>query len=163
MSLTDFLPTVRGEYTADDAMYAAALASIKLGFSAYAAVPESMQTAPSNRKQAAEQAVYWLSFATRRAMDLGDTSSEQSLWAATEYVRDTIPWTGDCSDCMPSSEVLGYAIKQIKLSSLPEEEKTQLVKAVRRLRNGVMLRTGAAIAGVVGVLGVGLYFWRKRS
>ena len=137
----------------DDTMYALAAAGKAAGPDIYADVPSSMWSAPRGSKQANEQAVYWLSLATRRADYEGNRAGQDLLWYYTQEAYNNFDKT--------PLQALDEAIDRIQTAPMNEGDKATILAALQGNRTWFILRT-AATWGVGVTLITGAFMWSAK-
>ena len=147
--LTGFLPD-----TTDDTMYVAAKSGLSAGPEAYMTASAAMTSTPKTRKAAYEQAVYWLSFAARRADYEGNKDAQNALFVEAQQVYNSFHEK-------TSLGILGEASRLVEDSTLNPLDKAKITKQLNTNWWGVARRQGA-LGGALVLAAGGLAYWIRQ-
>jgi hypothetical protein len=135
----------------DDTMYLKAKVGVSIGTEGYAEVSGVMSSAPKGNKAAYEQAVYWLSFAARRAGSEGNKAAQDALFGAAQRVYHSF---GQKRSLAILSEASGI----VENSALNVVDKQRITDQLNSNWWGLAGREGLRWGAILGV-GSGVAYW----
>lgn len=163
--------TAAASWVADDTMYLLARTGFGVGPEVYSDLEPRMTTPPKNVFRAYDQAAYFLSLASRRALDTGERDAAAALLAAAQAkraeaaeLRERISFMCRVSGLTcpsGSAAILRSTITSIDESGLNIDDRTQIRAILRANRRAVIAKQVTPLIAAAA-LGSALGFWWYR-
>ena len=147
------------------------------GIGMYDQLDPTMVVGPRNVLKAYEQAVYFVSVATLRALDEGERGAARYLQTVLGELQDDaaetyekVNWVcstfGVACPTSGSTEVLDRAITAVRMSGLNADDANMIERIIGSNKTSFYLRQAIPVIATVGagaVLGTLLYRWASRA